>query len=136
MAGRPTAAFLLSLAGGALTLAVGATDLLAWRSLYSQLGPGFRYDSLGLGSVPSGEALGLFVVGTLCGIVIVAGAVLQCTGGRSNVRVGSTLVLAGLVLGIPTTYAGQILGGVLCAAGALLGLAWRPSGTPRPGAPA
>lgn len=129
MASRPTLAFLFSLAGGILTLAAALGGLYAWLTFYS----GFDYMSLGLGSVPSAEAIDLFVAGTLCGAAIILGAVLQYSGKKSRVWLGSAVVLVALVASIPTTFFGQVVGGVLSALGVAFGFAWK---SPDPAEPA
>ena len=126
MAGRPAWAFVLSLIGGAITLVVGMSDINEWYFLHSTVG-GFSYSSLGLGSVPSAEAIYLFIIGGFCGASIIVGSILQYSGGNSKVRVGSILVLVGSIVSIPTTYFGVFIGGALSVTGGALGLAWKPS---------
>lgn len=128
MAGRPTSAFLFSAIGGAITLAVALITIHSWFGLYSELGAGFDYSSLGLGSVPSAEAMVLFIIGAFCGISMITGAVLQYSGEKSKVRLGSILVLITSIVSIPTTFFGGVFGGVLSIIGVALGFAWKPAG--------
>ncbi|MDG6988526.1 MAG: hypothetical protein JRN21_04285 [Nitrososphaerota archaeon] len=67
----------------------------------------------------------LFVIETICGVMILAGAALQYSGGRQKVRLGSPLILTSLIAGIPSTYAGELFGGALSAIGAALGPTWK-----------
>jgi hypothetical protein len=87
---------------------------------------GLCLPSLGLGDVSSGEAIFLFVIGAICGISIMAGAVLQFSGERLKVRAGTVIILVASLIGIPSTYFGMIIGGVLSIVGVALGSAWRP----------
>ncbi|MDG7008587.1 MAG: hypothetical protein JRN06_10150 [Nitrososphaerota archaeon] len=126
MVGRPTSAFFFSAVGGAITLVVALTAIRSWFVLHSELGAGFGYSSLALGSVPSAEAMVLFIIGAFCGISIIVGAFLQYSGGKRKVRLGSTLVLVASVVSIPTTFFGGVFGGVLSITGVVLGFAWKP----------
>lgn len=128
MAGRPASAFLFSTIGGAITLALALVTIHSWFGLRSELGAGFEYNSLGLGSVPSAEALVLFIIGAFCGILMIAGAVLQYSGERWKVRMGSAVVLIASIASIPTTFFGGVFGGVLSMIGVALGFAWKPPG--------
>jgi hypothetical protein len=123
---RPIAAFAFSLIGGIITLIVSLITINTWFSLYSTAGAGFAYSSLVLGDIPSGEAIVFFIVGSLCGISIIAGAILQFSGKKSRVRIGSILALLALVIGIPTTFFGMVIGGILSVIGVALGLTWKP----------
>ena len=135
MAGRPTSAFLFSAAGGSITLVVALVTIRSWFVLNSELGAGFDYSSLGLGSVPSAEAMVLFILGAFCGISIIAGAALQYSGGRRKVRLGSIVVLIASIVSIPTTFFGGMFGGVLSIVGVALGFAWKPPGEAPSGEP-
>jgi hypothetical protein len=126
VADRPISAFAFSLIGGIITLIVSLITINTWFNLYSTLGAGFAYSSLILGDIPSGEAIVFFIVGALCGISIVAGAVLQYSGKKSRVRTGSILALFALVIGIPTSFFGMVIGGILSVVGVALGLTWKP----------
>jgi hypothetical protein len=133
---RPIAAYAFSLVGGIVTLAAALIGINSWFALHSALGAGFAYSSLGLGDVPSGEAIFLFGIGAICGISIIAGAVIQYSGERLKVRAGTILILVASLIGIPSTYFGMIMGGVLSVVGVVLGSAWRPLGqVPNPGPP-
>jgi hypothetical protein len=126
VADRPTSAFVLSLIGGIITLISGLISINSWFALYSTLGPGFVYSSLGLGDMASGEAIVFFIIGAICGTLIIVGAVLQHSGEKSRVRRGSILVLIASIVGIPSTYFGMFIGGILSVVGAAQGLAWKP----------
>ncbi|MDA4126068.1 MAG: zinc ribbon domain-containing protein [Thaumarchaeota archaeon] len=120
MADRPTAAFVLSLIGGIITLILG-----------SIAGAGFAAGLFGLGtaslSVAIGAAIIFLVVGLICGILIIVGAVLQYSEDKSRVRTGSIVVLVFTLVGIPFTFFGLIIGGIMSIIGAVLGFTWKPS---------
>ncbi len=126
---HPVSAFQLSLIGGIITLAVTLLTINGWLSMYSSNGTNFGYSqwllvaSLDLSAM---DGLALLIVGVVSGILIVVGAVLQHSGGRSKVKWGSVLVLAGTVIGIPTTSFGWFFGGLLSVLGAAFGLGWKP----------
>jgi hypothetical protein len=126
MVERPIAAFFLSTCGGVITLASALITINSWFALQSTVGGGFSYSSLGLGSVPSGAALPLFVIGVGCGIMILVGAVLQLSGKKLNVKAGSIIIIAASLVGVPSTFFGMIFGGLLSVVGSALGLSWKP----------
>ncbi len=119
------AAFIFSLIGGVITLAVGLTSVNSWLGLYSEVGAGFSYSTLGLGDIASGEAIVSFILEAVCGVLIVAGAAIVYQGKSSRVRVGSVLVLTASIVTVPMWF-GMIIGGVLSSVGAALGLTWKP----------
>src|SRR5712692_2230264 len=126
MTERPTTAFILSLIGGIITLILGLLSINSWFSLHSTVGGGFNYELFNFVNMTAGAAILLFVLGAICGISIIIGAVLQYSGEKSRVRVGSILVLVASIVGIPSTFFGLIIGGILSVVGAALGLTWKP----------
>ncbi len=130
MAEKPTSALALSMAGGALTLVVQLLGVNTWFAIYSTNGTSFGYSQwyvIGSLDLTAMQGLAFLVAGAVCGIVIIVGALLQYSGGRTQVRRGSILVLVGAILGAPFTSFGWILGGLLSVLGAALGLGWDPT---------
>lgn len=106
---KPTAAFVLSLLGGIITLFIG---ILLLAPLYFV---GKLYAS------PIDVVMGI-----LSGVVIIVGSALINSTERKRVRLGSFIVLIGALISIPFTFAGAIVGFVLCLVGAILGFLWKP----------
>jgi hypothetical protein len=130
MADRPTSAFASSLVGGLITLATTLLVINSWFAMYSTNGTAFGYSQwLVVASInlTAMEGLVLLFVGVSCAIVILVGGALQYSGKKSRVRDGSTLVLIGTIIGIPTTSFGWLLGGLMSTLGAYLGFGWKPS---------
>jgi hypothetical protein len=128
MVSRPTSAFIFSLIGGIITLISGLISINSWFILYSMSGTSFTYWLLGdLFSFTAMEALVLFVIGTICGLLIVVGAVLQYSGKKSRVRMGSFIVVIASVVGALPTFFGFFIGFLLSVVGAAKGLSWDPS---------
>lgn len=126
MTERPTTAFILSLIGGIITLILGLLSINTWFYMLSTVGGGFNYQLFVFVNMTAGAALLLFVLGAICGILIIIGSVLQYSGEKSRVRTGSILVLVASIVGIPSTFFGLVIGGVLSVAGATLGFTWKP----------
>jgi len=135
MPARPTSALVCSLAGGIVTLLSSIISINGWLALSSSVGSTFSFSSPGLGEVSSGEALILFAVGAVCGVVIMAGAVLQYSSEKQRVRRGSLLVLGATIIAAPATFFGLIFGGLLSVIGGGLGLSWKPPSQAPPSAP-
>jgi hypothetical protein len=135
MGSRPTLAFLCSLIGGITTLIIGLILVNSWFLLYSETGgASFTYWLLGdLFSFTAAEALALFIIGAICGVLIIVGAVLQFSGKKARVRIGSLLVVVASIIGAPSTYFGMIIGGFLSVVGAALGFGWKSSNEDVPG---
>jgi hypothetical protein len=111
---KPTAAFVLSLIGGILTLILG-----------SVVGAVFAVGFFGA-TYAGYTAAGLFfVLGIILGVLIIIGAALQHSGNQSRVRKGSILVLVSTIIAIPFTFFGAIIGFILSLIGAILGLRWK-----------
>lgn len=101
-----------------------------WLVMYSANGTSFSYSQwyiVGSLNLTAIDGLVLIAAGAVCGILILIGAVLQYSGMMSRVRWGSVLVLAGTIIGLPTTSFGWILGGLLSVLGAALGFGWQPT---------
>lgn len=125
MAARPTSAFILSLMGGIITLFTAITSIITWLELYSESGWSFAYSSLMFGDMPSGEAIVFFIVGAICAVLIIIGAILQYSGVKSRVKQGSILILIATFAAAPGTFFGGLFGGPLSLIGAALGLTWK-----------
>jgi len=106
---KPTAAFVLSLLGGIITLFTG---ILLLTPLYF------------IGKLYASPID--VVMGILSGVVIIVGSALINSTERKRVRLGSFIVLIGALISIPFTFAGAIVGFVLCLVGAILGFLWKP----------
>jgi len=133
MADRPTSAFACSLVGGLFTLGSSLLSTNGWLFMYSNSGLTFTYSLwyvIGFVDFTAAEALVLFVIGVACGIMIITGALLQHSGQGSKVKNGSIIVLIATIVGIPGTYFGMLIGGILSVIGAYLGFTWRPRGGP------
>jgi hypothetical protein len=129
MAERPTSAFACSLVGGLITMGSSLLSINGWFFMYSNSGLTFTYSLwyiVGFVDFTAVEALILFVIGVACGIVIILGAVLQHSGQRLKVKNGSIIVLIATIVGVPATYFGMLIGGILSATGVYFGLTWRP----------
>ena len=129
MTERPSAAFACSLIGGIITLISALISINSWFFMYSNAGTTFAYSLwyfIGSIDFTAVEALVLFVVGVVCGVVIVLGAVLQYSGQGPKVKKGSIVVLIATLVGVPSTYFGMFLGGILSIMGAYVGLTWKP----------
>jgi len=129
MADRPTLAFACSLIGGMVTFGYSLLSINGWLFMYSNSGLTFTYwlwYIAGFAEIAAVEALVLFVVGVACGAMIISGAILQYSGLKPKVRNGSTIVLIATILGIPGSYFGMLIGGILSVIGAYLGLTWKP----------
>jgi len=127
MSGRPTSAFACSVFGGAITLVSSLISINSWFFMYSNSGTTFTYSIwyvFGSVDFTAVEALYLFVIGVGCAILIVIGGVLQYSGQKSKVRIGSIIVLIATIVGVPTTLFGMFIGGVLSTLGAYMGLTW------------
>lgn len=71
---------------------------------------------------PGSLTFPIFVVsGLVCSALVIVGATLQYSNEASRIRRGSILVLVFTVVGIPFTFFGFVLGGVLGIVGATLG---------------
>jgi hypothetical protein len=126
---RPTSAFVSSLIGGAITLTTDLVTLHTWFFMYYNSGMTFTWSwwyVMGSVHFTALEALILFVIGAACGISILVGATLQYSSEEPRVRKGSLVVLVATILGIPTTYFGMIIGGLLSIIGAVQGISWKP----------
>jgi hypothetical protein len=126
---RPNSAFACSVIGGAITLISSIVSINSWFFMYSGSGTTFNYTLwyfFGSVDFTAAEALVLFVIGVICGVLIIFGAVLQYSGQESNVRNGSILVLLATIVGVPSTYFGMLIGGILSITGAYAGLTWKP----------
>jgi len=129
MSERPSAAFVCSLVGGVVSLIVSILSINTWFFMYSNSGTTFNYSVwyfIGSTNFTAVEALILFVIGVICGGLVIFGAVLQYSGQESNVRRGSVLVLVATIAGAPSTYFGILFGGILSLVGAYVGLTWKP----------
>lgn len=122
----PQAAFLLSLLG----LLVHVL-LVGFVVVFVTLASGLPFEVPGTAARPLSGLVGIFV------LWLVAAAALLLLGAAATsmlnspdpgrVRLGSLLVLAVAVLAFPTLW-GLFVGSLLMFVGALLGLAWTPSG--------
>jgi hypothetical protein len=129
MADRPTSAFAFSLIGGVITVIFSLLSINSWLFMYSNAGTTFTYSLwyfVGSVDFTAMEALVLFVIGVVCGLLIVFGAVLQYSGQKSRVRNGSIIALIATIVGVPASYFGMFVGGILSIIGAYLGLTWKP----------
>jgi len=129
MADRPASAFACSLVGGFITLGASLLSINGWLFMYSSSGLTFTYSLwyvIGFADFTAAEALVLFVIGVASGALIISGAVLQHSGQRLKVRNGSIVVLISTIVGVPATYFGMLIGGILSVTGAYLGLTWKP----------
>jgi len=100
--------------------------------MYSNAGTTFTYSLwyiLGSVDFTATFALFMFVIGVVCATLVTIGAVLQYSGQKSKVRNGSIMVLIATIVGIPTTYFGMLIGGILSMVGAYLGFSWNPGAT-------
>lgn len=103
--------------------------------MYSSSGTTFTYSLwyfLGSVDFTATEALVLFGLGAMCGVLIIFGAVLQHSGKKSKVKNGSIVVLLATTVGVPSTYFGMLIGGVLSMIGAYSGLTWKQGTGGRP----
>ena len=126
MPDRPSSAFALSLFGGIITLISALLSIGSWFSMYANSGTTFTYNLLGdLLGFTAVEALGLFILGGLCGTLIIAGAFMQRSGQKSKVRSGSIMLLVAAVVAAPWTGFGLLIGGILSICGGYLGLTWK-----------
>jgi hypothetical protein len=129
MTEMPTSAFACSLIGGIITLISSLLSINSWFFMYSNAGTTFTYTLwyfIGSTDFTAAEALVLFVIGVACGILIIFGAVLQHSGQKSKVKNGSIIVLIASIVGVPSTYFGMLIGGILSITGAYIGLTWKP----------
>jgi len=119
MADKPTAAFVLSLIGGIFIL-IGGLSVIALGSFIGGLGFGFGGAYLA----------GIGVVGLICGLLTILGAVWINSGEQGKVRTGSILVLIFAILSLFfAAVGGFFIGFLLALIGAILGLTWKPSMT-------
>jgi len=133
MADRPNSAFACSLVGGLFALGSSLLSINGWVFMYSNSGLTFTYSLwyiIGFADFTAVEALVLFVIGVACGIMIIIGAALQHSGQMPKVRNGSIIVLIATIVGVPATYFGMLIGGILSVIGAYLGLVWKPRSGP------
>ena len=150
MGERPTAAFILSLIGGAL---IALQGIIAEMELVTE---GRKYIEESIKSLPQNlvnqtnlENLVSFMTGVvmiviaiiiIIGIVVVIGALQIRSGVPKKVRTWSIVVLVLSIIGLITRI-GYYIGPILGLAGGILGLMWKPSKaesatpTPSPQAP-
>jgi len=135
MADRPVSAFVCSLIGGTITILSSLLSINGWFFMYSNSGLTFTYSLwyvIGFADFTAVEALVLFVMGVACGVLIISGGVLQHSGQKSKVKNGSIVVLIATIVGVPSTYFGMLIGGILSVVGAYVGLTWKPRDVAKP----
>lgn len=129
---RPQAAFLLSLVGLLFHVV-----LVAFVVVFVTLAAGPPFEVPGTAPRPLSGQVGIFVLWLVAAAAILllgaAGTSLLNGVDPGRVRLGALLVLAVAMLAFPTLW-GLFVGSLLMFVGALLGLAWTPSGpSPAPG---
>jgi len=135
MTDRPTSAFVCSMIGGIITLFSSLLSINGWFFMYSNSGLTFTYSLwyvVGFADFTAVEALVLFVIGVACGVLIIFGAVLQHSGQQLKVKNGSIIVIIATIVGVPSTYFGMLIGGILSVVGAYVGLTWRQRDVAKP----
>ena len=135
MTDRPTSAFVCSMIVGIITLFSSLLSINGWFFMYSNSGLTFTYSLwyvVGFADFTAVEALVLFVIGVACGVLIIFGAVLQHSGQQLKVKNGSIIVIIATIVGVPSTYFGMLIGGILSVVGAYVGLTWRQRDVAKP----
>jgi MFS family permease len=115
---KPTAAFVLLLIGGIL-IVIGGFVVVA-------VG--------GLIPIPliGGLVAILGILGIVCGVLVIVGAVMVNSGEPGKVKTGSILGLIFGILSLFVAVGGFFIGFILCLVGGVLGLAWKPEAPTQP----
>jgi hypothetical protein len=111
MSEKPTVAFILSLIGGIFVLIGG---LILWF-----VGAVLTFFLFGVGGI-----FGIF--GTICGLLMIIGAVMMYSNPRSHIS-WSIVVLIFAILSWIGALGGLLIGFILGLIGGILGIIWRPS---------
>jgi len=118
LAGKPTAAFVLSLVGAILVLINGIL-IAAASGIVGTL----------IGGLIGGLVVAVGIVAIIFGILILVGAVLINSGVPGKVKTGGILVLIFSILSI-FTGGGFFIGFILGLVGGILALVWKPPAQP------
>jgi len=128
---EPTAAFILSLVGGILTI-LGALFTVGmaspWRGMMHSwgfpMGGGMMWWG---GGFIQGVFLGMGILGLIFGIVVVISALLLNSNPGEHTKWG-TLILIFSLLSIMGGMGGWLIGLILGVVGGVLAITWKPSG--------
>jgi hypothetical protein len=116
---KPTAAFVLSFIGGTIILIGGTLEFIG------ALAASVVVSSL-FGAPVGGLWVLLGVLGLICGILVVVGAVMLYVNPKRNVPWGVITIIFSVISLLFAYFGGFVAGMILGIIGGALGIAWKP----------